>query len=208
MSPRKKSPDSKSATLSVRMRPEQKLEVGARAKKAGMLTSEYMVRAALGELAGTPEPTAVIVAEIPGRITVEELTEPSAARRRCPHGVDCGPLDDYGVAPGEPGTYSAYCRLCDPDNGHIDPTQEQIKLEGARRAGARPAARAMESEVIEPPAVDPVVKEEVAPEVAEAAMPDAESEEAFLKRRTLQLHGQGATKPVARMKAAQEWEER
>lgn len=36
-----------------------------------------------------------------------------SGERRCDHGIDQGPLDDYGYKEGP--RYSAYCELCNPE---------------------------------------------------------------------------------------------
>jgi hypothetical protein len=33
--------------------------------------------------------------------------------RKCPHGVNVGPLDDYGIPEDKP-VQSTYCRVCNP----------------------------------------------------------------------------------------------
>lgn len=48
----------------------------------------------------------------------------------------------------------------------------------------------------------------IAAEIEEAQMDDAAAREAFLVRRTRELHGRGRTTPAARREAEREWEER
>lgn len=53
-----------------------------------------------------------------------------------------------------------------------------------------------------------VERERIEREVAEAKLVDDAAREAFVERRTRELHGQGSTTPVARAMAESEWRNR
>lgn len=59
--------------------------------------------------------------ELPGDIAFLREFLDVAARRRCPHGVTVGPLDDYGVPDDvETSPYSVYCWICNKQEANTE----------------------------------------------------------------------------------------